>query len=292
VKAISARTCLGAAVKKPIVMLKYCGLSLASAVCLLLSGCFQDEKVVHVKADGSGTIVETSTVSGAGLGEMKKAQKQMESLAGAGGGAKVSLPGLLDEAKLKADAAKMGEGVSFVSARKVSGKDREGYVATYAFKDINTVRIVDSQGGGDSPAGEKKGDDVTFELKKGATAELVIHPPKMGKPAAAGEAPAKSPEDNAMQEAMMTQMAPMFKDAHMSIVVEVEGKIQATTAQYKEGNKVTLVDMDFNKLLANPANIKVLMGLSDATPEVVKAKIKTIPGITFETGETVSIKFQ
>ncbi len=81
-------------------------------------------------------------------------------------------------------ASKMGEGVTYVSGKKITAPDREGFTATYAFTDINKVKLTTNPpdlGGGGSLKINSKGDNepVTFTFAKGKTAELTVTTPAM-----------------------------------------------------------------------------------------------------------------
>ena len=290
---------------------KLCSLILTALTSLCLSGCFQVERVVKLKADGSGTIEETMTMGSAMIAQMKAMQ------AGFGGALEGAVEGadkdaakdkpkeksaakpfeLLDEAKLKEEAKKMGEGVTFVSAKKITSKDREGYTATFAFTDINKVRLdmappdMSPKGGGDVSikSSSTEQEPLTFKFAKGkpATLEVAIPTPKKDAKEAAAD-----PTQEAMQEAMMPMMQQMFKDMRLAAAIEVQGKIVSTNAQFKDASRVTLADIDFNKILSDPAKFKAMTKITDPNSAEGKAFLKTVPGIKVETNSPVKISFQ
>ena len=276
--------------------MKLRSLLLALSTAFFFSGCFQIDKSVQVKPDGSGTITETVTMGSEMLTQMKAMASGFGDAAAAGGKPKAFE--LLDEAKLKEDAKKMGEGVTLVSSKKIREKDREGYVATYAFADINKVKLSTNPpdiggAGAMKMTGKSDTEPVTFAFTKGKTAELTVTTPAM-KPAAAkskDEAAADATQD-AMNEAMLPMMQQMFKDMRMSMSVEVVGKITATNAENKEGSRVTMLDVDFNKILADPAKLKAMAKIKDPNSAEAKAFLKTIPGMKVELANPVKISFQ
>ena len=254
-----------------------------------LTGCLQVEKLVKLNADGSGTVEETVIMTKAAI----QGIKQMA--AGFGAGAK-DVPSkpfeVFDEAKVKEAAAKMGEGVTYVSGTKVTSDLGEGYKAVYAFTDINKLKVDQSPGSsmsaanGPQPKGdEKKKEPVGFRYTKGSPSELAITMPepdfkgKKGQPEGA--------EDFAMQ--MMQQM---LKDMKITLAVEVAGAIQETNAEYRDGPRVTLMEVDMNKLLGDPAKFKELVKASPSTLQEGKALLKSIDGVKVETAPEVKIKFQ
>ena len=261
-----------------------------------LSGCLQIEKVVKLKPDGSGTVEETVVMGKEVIAQMQ----QMAAGFGDLGGKKAEKPAdkgfeLMDEKKLKDAADKMGDGVTFVSAKKIDNNKGSGFTAVYAFADINKLKLDQNPGdampspGGvkaGEPPGGKKQEPVTFKFAKGSPAELVVKmpTPEMKQPEKKEQAPGM--EDMAMQ--MMKQM---FKDMKITMAVEVAGTITETNAEYKDGSRVTLMEMDFNKLLADPEKFKQLAKESPKTLQESKALMKGIDGVKIETAPEVKIRY-
>lgn len=269
----------------------YSLLSLVATFCL--SGCLQVDSLITVKPDGSGTVTQTVMMS-------KAAVEQIKSMAGGLGGDKDAAAkpfDLMDEAKLKAAAEKMGEGVTFDSAKKVTTDSSEGYTVIYKFADISKLKLnqnpsgamPDVGGGGKS---EEKEEFVTFQFTKGfpSPSKLVINTPV--KDVKKGEEKKKPEGGEGMEEMAMQMMQQMFKDMKVSIAVQVEGQIADTDAEYVDGKRVTLLEVDFNKLLADPAKLKEMSKAQPDTLEETKALLKGVPGIKVEGKQSVSIRFQ
>ncbi len=275
-------------------------LLLAAVLTVLgLSGCLDIEKTVKLKADGSGTVEEKIVMS-------KATVAQMEQMAAGFGGLvekkKEGKPaakdfGLMDEKKLKEAAAKMGEGVTCVGAKKIETETGSGYLATYAFKDINTLKL-DQNPGDSMPApggvrapggpGKSKVEPVTFQFAKGTPASLTV---KMPVPELTPKKEKKE-QPAGMETMAMQMMQQMFKDMKITMAVEVPGAITETNAEYQVGARVTLIEMDFNKLLANPEKFKQLAVENPKTLQESKALMKGIDGVKIETAPEVKIKFQ
>jgi hypothetical protein len=274
-------------------------LALAVLVAFTFSGCFQEEKVIKLNPDGSGTVVETMVMS-------KEVVQQLQGFAsGFGGltGGKSKGDGaaspfqILDENKLRDAADKMGDGVTFVSATPVTTAMGEGFVATYAFEDINKLKVDQNPGdnvpGGNNPMmkmNKMKKEPVKFEFTKGSPASLTV---KMPQPKQADLEKSRPKMPNAAggdMAAMMMQQ--MFKNLKISVAVEVGGKITESNAEYQDGSRVTLVDIDFNKVLADPEKFKALTQAQPKTLEEAKTLVKGIDGIKAETQPTVTVKFQ
>jgi hypothetical protein len=302
----------------------------ALAVAVLFAGCFQSEVVVSVKPDGSGTVTETMLMSKAMADQMKQMAEGFakgfsdsadEAAKKADPGAKVTTEtsakgfDLMDEKKLKEAASKMGNGVTYVSTKKISNAKGEGYVATYAFTDINQLRIdqdrsdaLPDAGGLGGPGGpgapgapggaekkKEKSEPITFQFKKGKVAELIIKNPQGAPDAKPDKSKAEKPaaEDTPGGEEMaMAMMQQMFKDMKLVVAVEVAGKIVKTDAEYVAGNRATLMEMDFGKLMANPEKFKQISKANPKTVEETKALVKGVEGIKVESKPSVSIQFQ
>ncbi len=251
---------------------------LAALAMQFLTGCFQTSIVVHVKPDGSGTVQQTLTMTDATI-------EQLKAMAGADAG-KQKGPHEIDEAKLKAQAAKMGDGVTFVSAKPIKAGGRQGFTATFAFEDIEDLKVTQTpdMGGGGGDAAKS---DVTFEFEEGdnAPSTLTIHIPQNKQEAA----PAGSGPDGDEALAMMQQI---LKDMHVTFTVEVQGAIQKTNASHRDGAKVTLLDLEFSKVLADPVKLKALSKTKDPTTDEAKALLKTIPGMKVETENPLTVQFK
>jgi hypothetical protein len=74
--------------------------------------------------------------------------------------------------------------------------------------------------------------------------------------------------------------------------VEVQGTISETNAEYRDGSRVTLMDMDFNKVMADPEKFKALAKANPQSLQEAKTLIKGLDGVKIETAPEVKIKFQ
>jgi hypothetical protein len=78
----------------------------------------------------------------------------------------------------------------------------------------------------------------------------------------------------------------------MVLAIEVQGQITETNAEYRDGARVTLMDMDFNKVIANPDKFKALAKANPQSVQEAKALLKGLDGVKIETAPEVKIKFQ
>jgi hypothetical protein len=207
-----------------------------------------------------------------------------------------------DESKLKANAKNMGEGVTFLSGSKISIDDFEGYKATYAFEDINKVKInqnpgekVPSVSQQDGPGTDGKAKEhVIFAFQKGKPAELIIRSPKKSidsKSKDAGDTQPPRNDEKASDEAT-AQVKELFKGMKIALSVVVDGSIVETNATHRDGSKITLVEMDFGKLLEKPELFLQLSESQLKSLEESKVLMQQIPGIKVDLHDEIRIRFE
>jgi len=255
-----------------------------------LNSCLQVESTITLKKDGSGTVTEDLI-----FGEQMVQMMQMASAqAGQMGGAKAKDPfaEMLDKKKAAERAKKMGEGVEVVSVTKIDADGKLGVRTVFKFADINKLQYETSdamnmgeQGG---PSKKENGDKPTFKYADG---KLVISQtlPK-GKE---GDAAAKDEKDEGKEDATddqaLAMMQGMMKDMRMTLKMKFEPGIAKTNASYVDGNEITIMEIDFGKLVKDPKKLKALQG---GDFEKTKKALKGIDGIKFEAKETVEVELK
>jgi len=281
-----------------------------------LVGCLQVDTLIKVKPDGSGTIEETVMMSKEMVQMMTGMMQQMmegmaEGMEEGGEEPSAKQPekeqaqesfDLFDEAKLKQEVGDMGEGVTYVSGKKISTDTFEGYEAVYAFTDINKLKL--NQNPSDNvPSGPSEGDSeekeeyVTFHFKRGKPATLSVKLPE-GNPdekddVAKPDETAEPSADEQQQAAMMlAQMKNMFKGMKIAMAIEVEGDVVETNATHVEGSRVTIMELDFGKLLEMPEKLVQFSQLQPETVEDAKAFMKDIPGFKVDMNKELMVKFK
>jgi hypothetical protein len=259
-------------------------------ISLALMGCFESLILLRVNKDGSGTIEETVVISDAFMELMKsfsgqEAEEQEEE------------EDLVDEEQLADKASSMGEDVRLVSAEPVKTDRGAGYKAIYSFSDINKVRInqnpgenvtAPSMGGEEEPPVEEW---LRFRFSRGGTATLEILYPQ--EPEAEQEDESSEGDvDMESNPEMMEMMRQLYQDMHIGIAVEVDGRITETNASYVDGSTVTLMDVDFAKILEDEQKFKDLLSANPNTIEEMKKIIQDNPGIKVEIEENIRIRFR
>jgi len=269
---------------------------IAALLVLFLIGCVDTSTIVKVNRDGSGTIEETVIIS---MGFLQLIQ---------GMSGEAAEPAedfnMLDEDKLKEKAGQIGEDVALVSAESIKTDSGTGYKAIYSFKDINKIRInqnpaenVPTPGPG-GPDSEETGEFITFSFKKGTTSTLNIFKPREELAAEEGQgnenttAATDPATDPAADPGMLEMMREIYQDMRISMAVEVEGSIIDTNALYREGSRITIMELDFAKLLENEEQFQKLARANPDTLEETKELFKDIPGMKVELQDTLKITFR
>ncbi len=257
----------------------------------LTAGCISSDTLIKLNADGSGTIEERMLMSTSAL-------NMMQSMGGEG---KAADP--FSEESLKKAADDMGTGVRFVSAQPIEAEGMKGSKAIYAFDDINAIQMKSSgamsMGQSDEAAGKKGQGDFAFKLDRtGGTPTLTITMPgdrEAAGGAAAGEAPPPTPEKAPeMPPEAMNMMKMMMKGLHINVSVAVNGRITNTNAKYHTDSQVTLIDLNFDDLMNNPAALAAMQGQMGpgSDPAAMQKALENIKGVKIETGKVVTVQWK
>jgi hypothetical protein len=261
------------------------------ASCVLPS-CFQNETVIHLNKDGSGTLTEETAFGPQAL-EMLG---QLAALGGGGAADADPLAGLTSEEKAKERVSKFGEGVTFEKIEAVSKGGFKGGKATYRFADINKLQLSPDDSAKSAipeipgaPAEVKKpSKPVTFKYNDGSLAISIPETEKPEAPAAEGAIPNPGdigPDEEAQAKALMAGMK-------IAVRIVIEGGIDKTDAEHVEGNTITLNEMDFGKIVEKPGVVQKLAKLAQAGPNQALDQLKTMDGVKVETKREVSVKLK
>jgi hypothetical protein len=260
---------------------------LAIATSVVLTGCINSTTLIKVKADGSGTVEQTTLMNVAAMKSMMPGMQQSG-----------QAPNVVNRADLERTAARMGKGVRLLSAEPTKNDNGfEGVKAIFEFDDINQVQVSQDPNTGGGPDAQRsaeptRDDPVKFKLTRtGGTSLLTINftdkPGGGDKPSQAGDMPDLT---NPMIMGMIKSMLKGFK---INIDLEVVGSIVKTNAEYVKGPRITLLEMDLEALMADEAKFKALQGKlgPDASLSEVKPYLKDIKGIKID-GPSISVEFR
>jgi len=254
---------------------------LLALVTLPLAGCFQSATVIHVKADGSGTIEQRTLLT-------ENAMDQLRTFAILGGGnPDASDP--TSEAQAKAMAASIGPDVTYVSSTPVTLDKYRGRDTIYAFPDITRLRISEQPAvAGNLPLPAAVGGNtppISFAIERKPEGNVVVTMP-VPRPAIFpagqdGKAAAPSLEQ-------ITMVRQLLAGAKLSVVVEPDGTVVQTSSPFVDGNRVTLLDVDIDKAGADPDLGKKLQSIGTDDQNKV---INSIAGLKITLQSEVTIEF-
>lgn len=254
-------------------------LTLGLAAATLFSSCLENETTVTLNKDGSGTIVEETLLGAQTIQMMSQFGEP---------GAPDPVAEMFGEDKLKAKAAKMGEGVEFVKVEMLNADGKKGARAHYKFADINALNLnpmgavsdVSSMPGEEA---EKDDDTVTFAYADGSL--KIIVPPAdfsdMGKDEGEGE----NPE---MEAAMKEMMAGM----RINIKLVIADGIAESNATHVDGDTITLFDVQVDKMLEQEDELDEISKLAKTDMDAAKAKFAKLDGMKVEMKEDVTVKIK
>lgn len=257
-------------------------------------GCISVDSVVKVKADGTGTLEQTMLINSSAMGMM--------SMMGGGAEAKdaaqkLDPATLFSKDKLAAEAGKLGEGVTFVSSEPVTSGEMKGVKAIYAFKDFNTLNVTtalpDMDEGGSGMKG--KGEKLPLVMtRKGGNALITLDLLSEIAKADARKDPAKKAEGSPeMPKEMMAMLAPMFKDMRVAISLEPQGTLVRTNATHVQGQRITLFDVAFGEIFADPKGVEKLEALgNNPSIDQIRTALKGMKGIKINEVEKLEVEFK
>lgn len=262
----------------PAIVIRRCILALL--VALASSGCLRSTTTIDLKADGSGTILQETAVSAQALG-------MLQGLAGANATGEKPTQLFGEEQARKAAA---GMGVTFVSGEPIKTGELEGYRARYAFDDIAKVTVNMDQGAGNlAPGSDTKKPPFGFTFNRGSAASLLTIQMPDQTPGAPGSIPfpgaGGSEADKAQAAQAMAMMKMMMRGLFVDVALNVDGRIIKSNAPYVEGSRVTLLQIDFDKLLTDDAALLKLQSARD-----IKS-LAAVPGLKVVTEPKVTIEF-
>jgi hypothetical protein len=256
------------------------GLPLVLTAALAASGCFQMTTVVSVKGDGSGTIDHTMLVTKAALAQLRQF--------GALGGRGQTLD-LVSEEQARAMAGSLGPGVTFVSSAPIDSPLAEGRRAQYAFTDITQLHISQQPEtpkglGGKVAPKESESITCTFTHEANGNSALHIQLPVPNIPSNIG-----SGADNPAVAQQLAVIRTLLAGARILIAVEPVGQLVRTNSPFVDGQRVTLLDVNLDQVLANEALLGKLQAAK--TPEELKTALTNVPGLKVAFEREITIEF-
>ena len=253
---------------------------------LLVSSCLEYETKITLNKDGSGTITEETVFNAEIIGMLEMAAQQ------GGQPGKSPFDDLKNVDKAKAKAADYGEGVTFVKVEEIARNGGKGVRVTYKFADINKVSLNPGEGltnlaPGTAAEAKEVGTALKFQF---ADNKLTIISPDVDAEKARDATDDLEIPD--AQDPQAQQMMQMFKGMKMTSKLTAASGIAKTNASYHSGDTITLYEMDFDKILANPESLNAMKGIDMSDRAKAAAALSKIPGVQAETKEKVTVELK
>lgn len=265
-----------------------------AAGALFAAGCIESKMVIHLKPDGSGTIISEDFFSPQATTMMTQFGA---ALAGTGTTAAASDPLGMFKDQIERKTKELGGRARLVNQEPATNATGwAGFRLTYTFDDIQQVSLP--VGGSDAEPEEddsKKPETFRVEFERGRPAVLRLLPPATAaKPAEVPPTAAPPPDANNAQMAAM--MAPMMAGMRMAMEIRVNGTIVSAEGADVSADRrsVTLLDVAVDKLLGNAQAMQLMMnkGLSDSEKSR-QLKQLNIAGVTItDPNRPIVIKFE
>jgi hypothetical protein len=214
----------------------------------------------------------------------------LKSMAGASGGKDTKDPSaeLFSEKQARETADKLG--VTFVSGEPLKTTEMEGYRAHFSFDDVTKLQMKMGQQA--AQMAEASGDQadtskspITFELAKGGSSStLTIRLPEQTPAGSLSQLPIDSSQDAAQNAQALAMVKTMMAGLFVDFTLAFDGKV-LKSSQPLNGNRLTLLQMDFDKMLQDPAALQKLKGSKNL------AGLQGVPGLTVPSTNTLTIEF-
>ncbi len=249
---------------------------------LTSTGCFQMTTVLKVNGDGSGQINHRMVYTKAALAQLKS----FAAFGGRGGGADP-----LSEQQARDMTASIGPGVTYVSSEPITTPLGQGRDAIYAFTDVSTLRIstqpaapggiaIKTQGFSTQPSASES---ITFTMTHEANGNAVlhIHVPEpnyldfFGSPQAPGQ---------------IGMIKTMLAGARVELTAEPAGTLVRSSSPFVEGQRVTLLDIDLDTVLADDSLLPRIQAVA-AAPAEAKAILMSAKGLKINLDPEITIEF-
>jgi hypothetical protein len=254
--------------------------ALALLLAVASSGCLRSTTTIDLRPDGSGTILQETGMTAQALAMLKGFSGASQET-----GRKDSKgPELFSEEQARKAADTMG--VTFVSGEPFKDGGLEGYRARYAFEDITKIKVKLDQGSS-SMSGDSRQPPFGFTLDRGAASSvLTIQMPEQAPGAALPGLPAAGGSDAEKAQAAqaLAMMKMMMQGMFVDVSLNVSGRILKSNAPHIDGSRVTLLQIDLDKIMADDGALQKLQSATDlkALSSVPGLKVASEPKLTIE----------
>lgn len=276
-------------------------LHLCTLLCLALTttGCLRSYSMLTVNRDGSGTIADTVLFS-------PRLVQMMESFGAIDGveSSESQSKQLWNDSTISADAEKIGPGVSVKKVDTLTLGGYKGYVALFDVKDVTKISLDKKRGaeklaspGPDSEANGSSVDDdlaITFSYDKKGT--LIINNP-MGRDYSNPTPDVSAPQSPEELRQSLDMMSGFMRGLRMRMRIAVNGTISQCDATTLNNGTITMIEVDFDKLLdaweENPALMESFESLKDGDMQEIQKVMSQFPpgALVVELQPKITVRF-
>jgi hypothetical protein len=261
---------------------------IAIAGAVLSAGCLTVDAVIAVHPEGIGSVTYTLFLKSTTIESLEKFAQTRENRSEAGG-----WKDFFSEAKWRGAATTMGEGVTFKSLQRVKKRGWEGVTVVYLFSDISKLSLkmgFPSVMSLTEPA--PPAETLTFRFAPAAAepAKLtIVMPPYRTLDEGTGSETGGAPAGNA---AVMARFRSVLDGFRASVVVDVNGTIVTTDADFVSGSKIPVLSVDFNEMMSGGADFALFGAAIDGPlPADIREKLKTTSGLAMQVRPEVNVEF-
>ncbi len=278
-------------------------LGLALLLAVASGACVEFEQLIKVNKDGSGELIRSVRISESFVETMSQEGPEPSAAEVEEGLAQM-------EEAFKSDPGTLGAGVRFVDVETIPAAEGSklplaGFVFRYEFDDISSLDFsalpdMGQAGGMAGGEGETSDEDrlaFRFSSKgKKSTVSAVFFESEEQMRAEFEDldmSEAVESGTDEMADAMLEMMKEMLAGFRIKVAMEVAGKVTSTNAAVIDGNTVTLIEVDFDRLFEQEDKLAGLQGL-EGEPSLAQLGLvlQDVDGLTFPMTPEVSVEFK
>lgn len=255
---------------------------------IIFSGCLKVETNVKVNKDGSGKVYEKVLMSKTFVDMISQFAQSF------GDTSEADEFSLFNEEELKESGKEYGQGVEYVTGKKISTDKWEGFEAVYSFTDLNNIRLkpdpakkidVGMNQDKDDPGEEY----YFFKFIKGEVPEVIIDRPDIESKI---NVDADTTQDVGDDSEIGEEFFKMMEGMSIKVTMEFDGDIVKTNARYVDDSKITFVEMNIAEMMKKKDEFKEFMNREPENLDELEEFVEEFPGMKIEFQKPVVVKFK
>jgi hypothetical protein len=262
--------------------------ALALCCAVLSAGCLTIDSVITVQPDGIGSVSYTLFLKSTTIQSLEKFATTRENRNDAQG-----WKDFFSEAKWREAASTMGEGVTFQSLQRMKKSGWEGVKVVYFFTDISKLTLkmgFPSVMSLTEPAPASEALTFRFAPAAATPANLTIVMPSSRMRTERTDDAVLETDGASIKR--MAQARWILESFRASVVVDVNGSIVNTTADYVSGSRITVLAVDFNQMMSSDADFELFSAAIDGpVPPDIRERLKTTSGLSMQVAPEAHVEF-